>query len=214
MESVKLIIFDYDGTVVQTFDVFKKSLRRLVKELGLDGFNEEDFKYMAKHTPKVWLPMILSKFPPNRKPNPETVLGIFKQTYSKIHLENIKPTPGIYKVLEELRRRGYVLVLTTGRVLVSKFVLNELKHLNLDKYFDMVYVPNSPDKLRTIKEIIRKFNVKNAVIIGDSVDDIKAGKILNLKTIAVIYGFSSRDELLKHKPDYVVEKIEDILDIV
>ncbi len=214
MKGAKLIIFDYDGTVVQTFDVFKKSLKELVKKLGLKGFSEEDFEYMAKHTPKIWLPMILSKFPPNRRPNPETVLEVFTRIYSKTHLENIKATPGVYKVLEELKRKGYILVLTTGRVLVSKFVLDELKHLNLDKYFDMVYVPNSPDKLRTVKEIIRKFNVKNAVIIGDSVDDIKAGKVLNLKTIAVLYGFSSRDELLKHRPDYVVEKVEDILTIV
>jgi len=214
MKGAKLVIFDYDGTVVQTFDVFKKSLRELVKKLGLEGFNEEDFEYMAKHTPKIWLPMILSKFPPNKKPNPETVLEIFTQIYSKTHLKNIKATPGVYKVLEELKRKGYILVLTTGRVLVSKFVLDELKHLNLDKYFDMVYVPNSPDKLRTVKEIIRRFNVKNAVIIGDSVDDIRAGKVLNLKTIAVLYGFSSRDELVKHRPDYVVEKVEDILTIV
>lgn len=214
MKDVKLIIFDYDGTVVQTFDVFKKSLRALVKKLGLKGFSEEDFEYMAKHTPKTWLPMILSKFPPNKRPNPETILEIFTRTYSETNLKSIKAVPGVYKVLEELRRKGYILVLTTGRVLVSKFVLNELKHLNLDKYFDMIYIPNSPNKLKTVKEIMKKFNVKNAVIIGDSVDDIRAGKVFNLKTIAVLYGFSSKDELVKYKPDYVVEEVEDILAIV
>ncbi len=215
MGERKLIIFDYDGTVVLSFDVFKESLRELFRKFRLEhAFEESDLEYMAKKTPKIWLPKMLSKIPSNRKPNPETVLETFREIYSKIHLNLIKAVPNIHYVLRRLKGKGYTLVLTTGRVLVSDFVPIELKHLKLDNLFDLVYIPKSPDKLKTVKEIVEKLNPENAAIVGDSVDDIEAGKAFSLKTIAVLYGFTSKEELLKHKPDYVINKIDELLAIV
>jgi len=215
MGGRKLIIFDYDGTVVLSFSVFKESLRELLRKLRLEqAFRESELEYMAKSAPKTWLPKLLSKIPSNRKPKPEAVLETFKEIYSKIHLNLIKAVPNVHDVLRKLKRKGYMLALTTGRVLVSDFVPIELKHLKLDNLFDLVYVPNRPDKLKTVKEIIEKLSVEDAVIVGDSVDDIKAGKALSLKTIAVLYGFTSKKELLKHKPDYTINKIDELLTII
>ena len=215
MGGRKLIIFDYDGTVVLSFSVFKESLRELLRKLRLEqAFRESELESMAKSAPKTWLPKLLSKIPSNRKPKPEAVLETFKEIYSKIHLNLIKAVPNVHDVLRKLKRKGYMLALTTGRVLVSDFVPIELKHLKLDNLFDLVYVPNRPDKLKTVKEIIEKLSVEDAVIVGDSVDDIKAGKALSLKTIAVLYGFTSKKELLKHKPDYTINKIDELLTII
>jgi len=211
----KLIIFDYDGTVVLSFNVFKESLRELLRRLCLEcAFKENELEYMAKCTPKIWLPKLLSKIPSNRRPKPEAVLETFREIYSKIHLNLIKAVPNVHVILRKLKGKNYMLALTTGRVLVSDFVPIELKHLKLDGLFDLVYIPKRSDKLRTVKEIIEKLNVENAVIVGDSVDDIRAGKALSLKTIAVLYGFTSREELLKHKPDYIINKIDELLAIV
>ncbi len=215
MGGRKLIIFDYDGTVVLSFSVFKESLRELLRKLRLEqAFRENELEYMAKSAPKTWLPKLLSKIPSNRKPKPEAVLETFKEIYSKIHLNLIKAVPNVHDVLRKLKGKGYMLALTTGRVLVSDFVPIELKHLKLDNLFDLVYVPNRPDKLKTVKEIIERLSVEDAVIVGDSVDDIKAGKALSLKTIAVLYGFTSKEELLKHKPDYTINKIDELLTII
>lgn len=212
----KLIIFDYDGTIVQTLDLFKESLKELIKRLDLKlrDFGKEEFEYMAKRTPKIWLPKILSKIPENRKPNPDYILEIFKQIYAKKHLKLIKPVDGIYEVLNKLKKRGYILVLTTGRVLVSKYVKEELKHLGLDKYFDLIYVPNSSDKVKTLSTIVKMFNTKECIIVGDSVDDIKAGKLLGLKTIAALYGFTEKNELVKYRPDHVIKNVKDLLNIL
>ena len=215
MGEGKLIIFDYDGTVVLSFSVFKESLRELFRKFHLEhAFEESELEYMAKTTPKIWLPRMLSKIPSNRRPKPEIVLETFRETYSKIHLNLIKAAPNIHYVLRELREKGYMLALTTGRVLVSDFVPIELKHLKLNNLFDLIYIPNRPDKLETVKEIVEKLNVKNATIVGDSIDDIEAGKALSLKTIAVLYGFTSKEELLKHKPDFAINKIDELLAIV
>jgi len=215
MGEGKLIIFDYDGTVVLSFSVFKESLRELFRKFHLEhAFEESELEYMAKTTPKIWLPRMLSKIPSNRRPKPEIVLETFRETYSKIHLNLIKAAPNIHYVLRKLREKGYMLALTTGRVLVSDFVPIELKHLKLNNLFDLIYIPNRPDKLETVKEIVEKLNVKNATIVGDSIDDIEAGKALSLKTIAVLYGFTSKEELLKHKPDFAINKIDELLAIV
>jgi len=212
----KLIIFDYDGTIVQTLDVFKESLKELIRKLGLKpgDFSKEEFEYMAKHTPKIWLPKILSKIPENKRPNPNYVLEVFKRIYSEKHLKLIRPVNGIREVLSELKRKGYVLVLTTGRVLVSEYVEEELKYLGLDKYFDLIYVPNSSDKVRTLGTIVKMFNTKECIIVGDSVDDIKAGKLLGLKTVAVLYGFTNANELIKCGPDHVVKTATELINLV
>jgi len=212
----KLIVFDYDGTIVQTLDVFKESLKELIRKLGFKSgdFSKEEFEYMAKRTPKIWLPKILSKMPENNRPDPSYVLEVFKRIYAENHLKLIKPVSGVYEVLSKLKKRGYTLVLTTGRVLVSKYVKEELRYLGLDKYFDLIYVPNSSDKVKTLSTIVKIFNTKECIIVGDSVDDIKAGKLLGLKTIAALYGFTEKNELVKYRPDHVIKNVKDLLNIL
>lgn len=212
----KLIVFDYDGTLVQTLDVFREALKELLKRLSFKPreFSKEEFEYMAKNPPKIWLLKILFKMPEDGRPNPNYVLKVFKQIYAEKHLKLINPVDNVYEVLNELKRRGCTLVLTTGRVLVSKYVKEELKHLNLDKYFDLIYVPSSPDKVKSLSTIIKMFNSKECIIVGDSVDDVKAGKLLGLKTIAVLYGFTEKDELIRYGPDHVIKDIKELLNII
>jgi len=43
---------------------------------------------------------------------------------------------------------------------------------------------------------------------------LKPEKAFSLKTVAVLYGFTSRDELFRHKPDYVINRIDELLEII
>jgi len=138
-----LLIFDYDGTVVFSFKAFKESLRELLKRLHLEqSFTERELEFMAKTTPQIWLPRILSKISSQKKPKSESVLETFREIYSRKHLKLIKAVPNVHIVLKEIKKKNYVLALTTGRVLISDFVPIELKYLGLDSLFDLIHVPN------------------------------------------------------------------------
>ena len=209
------IIFDYDGTVVLSQIAFKETLYELLKTLGLERvFGDSEIEYLARRTQKIWLPEILSKLQHNRNIKPNIILEKFKDIYSRKHLHLIKPAPGIYDVLVEIRKKGYITVLTTSRILVADFVPKELNYLGLSKLFDVVYIPKNPSKLEIFKHILLKLKTKKAIIVGDSIDDIVAGKALLLKTVAVTYGFTERSELVKYKPDYLINEVRELLKIV
>ena len=95
----KLLIFDYDGTVVFSFKAFKESLRELLKRLHLEqSFTERELEFMAKTTPQIWLPRILSKISSQKKLKSESVLETFREIYSRKHLKLIKAVPNVHIV--------------------------------------------------------------------------------------------------------------------
>lgn len=110
------------------------------------------------------------------------------------------------QVLQALKKKGYKMFVITARQSIEE-ANNQLKDLGIFEYFDDFLVTEQ----RFEKcDLIKNYKVKitsNDFMVGDTGVDIKAGKTLGMKTVAVLTGFRSKENLVSYCPDYIYKDI-------
>jgi len=196
----KVMIFDFDGTIAETFNLIMKITNRLSGDLGYKKMNEKNARLLRNcETKKIFRILGLSSFK-----LPFYLERLRKEMNDEI--EFAKPVSGIKKVLPKLRKKGYKLGMITSnsKENVKKF----LKKNNLD-LFDFVYSGSSIfGKNRLISKALkeRKLRPDETFFVGDETRDIEAARKAKIKIIAVSWGFNSKEVLKKQKPDFLINK--------
>lgn len=129
----------------------------------------------------------------------------------------IKPFPKTKKTLKLLKTAGFPLAAISNRTRES--LLHSLKLTKVFEYFDIVITaddvvspkPHKESLLAALKFLQTKPN--SAYMVGDTENDILAGKSAKVKTIGVTYGWVGKD-IAKYKPDFMIDNIEDLLKIL
>lgn len=214
--AVELIIFDLDGTLINSVPDLTETLNASLKLNKKDLFTEQDVQKMVGSGIRKLLEDAIKQI--NSSIPLEELLTTFKEEYA-INLKEKKATT--YSLVEETLQK-----LTTYKkaVLSNKldvFTKQIITDLNFDSYFDIVLGANI-EKYQTkpssegIEYILKSLNIKpeNALMIGDSTHDIHAAKNANIKSCAVTYGYRSKEILAKEKPDYIINSISEILDVL
>jgi phosphoglycolate phosphatase len=200
----KTIIFDFDGTIADTLNALIEIINKLSKEFGFRKVLPEDVKYLRGKKAKQILKHLgisLVKLP--------FVVRKARQTINS-QIEFLHPSVDLLPTLQCLRdnkcRIGIVTTNTEDNV--KKF----LHANNLDK-FDFFYTAKRVfGKDRIILKILKDMRLDKSEVyfVGDEIRDIEAGKKAGVKTIAVSWGFNTKDALLKENPDYMVDSPQDL----
>jgi len=212
---IKIVIFDFDGTLFDTKYDLARSVNILLKECSLNELPVEEIYKNIGNGADI---LLLKSFNFYNLMPPENSIERFLDIYDKEKLKNTKPFDGIVNVLEKLYRKKILYIITNKD---EKNSLEILTYFNLEKYFKRVigrdtFGIKKPDS--RLIEIVKNFeNVNNdeIVIIGDSEIDLTFGKNNNIKVILVTWGGMSDIDYLKSlKPDYVVDHPYEIIDLV
>ena len=149
----------------------------------------------------------------------EEIISTFREYYSEKGAYENKVYPGIIELLEELKKRNKKLAVVSSKADV--FTHKILEHFDLLKYFDYVASASLDNtktkKVELISEIIEHFDVDDldkVVMVGDRKGDIRGAAESGIASIAVLWGYADEGEIEKHKPDYVAEKVEDLLSLI
>jgi len=218
VESIKLkakaILFDLDGTIVDSKEAYFEAARRAFATTGKET---ADIKVMIE------IPKRLEQ----NMPINDLINGIdldrFLQTYLKAYYEATasmtEPFPNIADTLKKLSEK-VKLALTTRRHVPTKEVIRQLEEFGLAKYFQKVMTAldtlNPKPSPEALLECSKQLKVKacECVVVGDSVVDIRAGKNAGAKTVAVLSGIFSREELEKEKPDLILRNVKELPDFI
>jgi phosphoglycolate phosphatase-like HAD superfamily hydrolase len=202
----KMIIFDFDGTIVdslaQVVAVFNDMSEELhFKKIEPENLSElrnlSSMEIFEKFKVSKWrLPFLL--FKGRRK---------FKERIFEARLQ-----PNMKEVIEELSQSYKIGILTSNS---SKNVKLYLAKNGLD-CFEFISESSLFGKSRAIKKIIKDFGCKSSdiIYIGDETRDIDAAKISGVISVAVSWGFNSVEILEKHEPDYLINSPVELLKIV
>ena len=132
-------------------------------------------------------------------------------------LENVA-YPGIRELLEALQKQGKTLLVATSKP--EEFACTILKHFKLDSYMldicGATMDGTRSDKADVIAYAVQKHRlpVERCVMIGDRRHDIIGGKKNGMRTIGVLYGYGSREELKEAGADCIVEDVQSLLDVL
>jgi len=216
---LRAVIFDFDGTLVDSLDAFVEAMAAAVKALGLPPVSRERLAELVRLPADQSLPMLVPSSL-NDKSLVERLVSEYRRAYSKLHLRLVRPVPGICSVLRGLKEAGFSIAVITRRRLMTAHVREELEFLGLNGFVDVLAtydtVQSANTKLDLAVECLRKLKLKGGecAVVGDSPEDMEVGKRLKALTIGVLYGFHSKEEIISCNPNFTAERSTEILRIL
>ncbi len=143
----------------------------------------------------------------------------FRDNYSTVGMMQNELYDGIVDVIKTLKERGAAVGIATGKPTV--FAKEIIKDLQLEKYIDALVGSNldgtQHDKGEVMQLALKDMDAdKDAkvLMIGDRLFDIIGANECEVDSIAVLYGFGSKEELENENPTYIIDKPVEILDII
>ncbi|MBQ6553594.1 MAG: HAD hydrolase-like protein [Firmicutes bacterium] len=207
----KYVLFDLDGTLVDTGEGIMLSVKQTLEKMGLAPLSYEDTRSFIGPPLKD---SFIQKCGLDENTADEAV-RTFRAIYKEENLFKCALYDGMTELLSELAENGHTLIVATSKPTV--FAKAVLEHLGIDKYFADVTGSGLDNKggkkCDIIESIIRKFDIKDrasVVMIGDKEQDIIGANQCGVNSVGVLFGFGSFEELSAHNPAYIAETPADI----
>ncbi len=204
--KVNGIFLDLDGTIVDSREAYYEAARIAFQKMGQ--------KLPEKET-LLELPRMLERKQPINdviKVDVQKFLPIYLDAYYAISAEKTMPFPNVSATLETLSSKAK-LALVTMRAFPKENIMKELEDFGIAKYFTYVVTALDTDKPKPSPEALTKcvevldVKMRDCIIVGDSISDVRAGKAAGSKTVAVLSGIFSHKELAEEKPDLIIDDI-------
>jgi len=213
--QVKALLIDLDGTLVDSTEAYREAGKAGFAAIGL---NRDDVKTAFEIARRLEqnLPIddLFTKFHMEREVE-ERFLPAYLDAYYSAVLIKSKPLPNAKETLKRLSQ-NFSLALITLRYVEREQVKAELRHLRFKKYFKTVVTALEvkqpkpfPDAFLTAAKRLG-VPINQCAVVGDSIVDIQAGKSAGAKTIAVLSGLFTREELSKQKPNLIIKDINSL----
>jgi len=209
---VSAVIFDFDGTLVDSLDVHIRSWKKAFEDLGIELMEEEIRKRFGKPSATI-----LSEVLPTRLHGKIAELTKRKQRYFAEQPTSLKLYPGVEKVLKKLKERGMPLAVATS--MNRKGLCASLQNLDIEKYFDVAVTvedvtkgkPDPEMLLRAAEKLGRK--PESCLMVGDSLYDVLAAERASMP-IVVVANNPYQIEQIREKGVKVLENITELLDFL
>jgi phosphoglycolate phosphatase len=205
--AVQTLIFDFDGTIANTFDATLRIVNQLAPEFDYRPVKPEDIERLRGSS----YGDIAVELGISWRKVPRIAVRIRKEMGRTIR--DVATFEGLPQVLSELRERGLRLGILTSNA--RENVEHFLSARGLS-YFDFISSSASLwGKERRLKSLIRSrgLDVRDVAYLGDEVRDIQATKPLGIRMIAVGWGYTTPALLAAHEPDHLAKVPAELLEI-
>ena len=189
----KAVLFDLDGTLLDTGDGVISSVRYTIEKMKLPMLSDDELKTFVGPPIKKKMMEVFSL----SDETSSEAMNIFRNHYGIEDIYIARVYDGLVELLEELKNEGYKLgVATYKREDQAK---NLLQKFGLAEKFDVIHGSDKEGKLTkadVVNNCILDLNVnpKEAVLVGDSDNDAIGAKQAGLKFVGVTYGFGFKSE--------------------
>lgn len=207
--TAKAILFDFDGTIADTYQAIANITNQLSTEFGYKALNQEE--------------LLLIKNLSSREVIELSKISIFKlpflvrriRTELSKEIAELNSIAGMNRALQDLKDRGYILGIVTSnnRNNVDVFLAkNKLEHL-----FSYIYSSTALfGKHRVINRAIKENRLRKSdlIYVGDETRDIRSARKSGIPSIAVSWGFNGAEILAEQQPDYLVDCPHELLEAI
>jgi len=198
----KAIIFDMDGTLVDSSVTIVNAINHVRAKLNLNAMKKELILEKV-NDPHLNPAEFFYEVPAFSEEHEKW----FSDYYTQNHEKELQLYDGIEELLKNLKERGYLLAVATNAYRGS--TLESLSHLKVLEHFDSIACYDdvgrgkpSPDMLeKNLKDL--NVSVEESLFVGDSERDLLAAEALNMDYIMVNWGFSTYEDAI-----HSVEKLE------
>ncbi len=192
----KLLIFDLDGTIIDTLDDLKNAVNHA---LLLKNYPERTREQVRKAIGNG-VAKLIARSIPNNEDNvdyPDT-LKAFREYYTIHYADYTKPYPNVHETLINLKQEGYILAVATNKLTDIARVLIEKLYPNVFDFIqgDEAGMDRKPAPMM-VESICKRFSInkEDAFYIGDSNVDMETAINSKVDYVLVTYGYRTKEEL-------------------
>ena len=212
-----LVIFDLDGTLLNTIADLAQSTNYALKELGYPTHEEDAYRFMVGNG----INKLFERALPEGEKTEANVLRVrqkFVPYYDLHNADKSLPYPGIPELLTDLQTQGIQLAVASNKYQAAAEKL--IAHYFPSIHFVAVFgqregIPTKPVPV-VVREILKIADMTSTdtLYVGDSGVDMQTAINAGVTSCGVTWGFRPRTELEAFHPDYIVERAEEIARIV
>lgn len=208
------IIFDVDGTLIDSKRDIAAAQHWVLGQLGVHSYKPEDlYPLIGKPLAETFATLL----PSSLHQRIAEASDLYKGYYPPRALETTTIFPGVRETLEALRSRGTRLATATTKL--SAGTRRVLTHFGIAEHFSQIQgsddMPFKPDPFIITKILLdQDWEKANTMMVGDTDNDIEAGKRAGIRTCGVTYGSLSSEQIRQLNPDFVIHSLPELLDIV
>ena len=211
----KAVIFDLDGTILDTLDDLKNSVNFALNKNGLPERSYEEVRSFVGNGIRLLIERSVSE---------NTNSGVvdrcfedFKSHYKEHSADNTKPYEGIITLLEELKRKGVKLAVVSNK---ADFAVQTLVEEYFQGLFDFAVGEREGIRRKpcpdSVNEAIKVLDASpdEVVYVGDSEVDIETSRNAGVECVAVTWGFRDKCVLESLSPEYIIDKPSQLMELI
>lgn len=212
-KNLKLALFDYDGTIVDSAIMIVEGA---IEAFRMCGLPDPDPQKVRENIGKPLAIALDEYMPPGFKVTPNEISEAYRSWYAeqgRLGLQNEPLYPGVVDVLKELKNNDWLIGIATNKSRVG--LTNGLAKHNLSDMFDItlstdenVAKPNPEMAIKAMSKL--GVDKQNCVMIGDTINDIGLGVNAGITSIGVTWGYNNKSLLKSAGATYLVANANEL----
>lgn len=212
---MKAILFDLDGTLIDSSEGITKSTQYALAHYGII---ENDLSKFYKF---IGPPLVASfkKYYDFTEEQAVEAVAVYRERYNKIGLFECRLYPGVRECIETLKKKGYLIGMASSKPEVS--CRRILEHFGILELFDDVVGATFDGRIDTkeevLNEVLRRWsNVpkEEMCLIGDTMFDVEGANKVGVRSVAVTFGFGDVEQMIKAGAVAVCEEMSSLPEII
>ena len=214
---MKLVIFDLDGTLLNTIADLAMSVNHALEQCGYPTHDEETYKHFVGNG----VEKLFERALPQGEQSPENVQRIkayFMPFYTAHGSDFTRPYDGMPALLEKLKAAGYKLAVASNKYQVGTeaMVAKHFPNIAFDAVLGQregIPVKPHPQVVYDVLEITGA-EKKNTIYVGDSDVDMMTAQNAHVRSVGVTWGFRTRNELIVHGAGQIVDTWQELQNVL
>lgn len=216
MTKIKAVLFDLDGTLLNTIDDLGDAANYMLTQFGYPTHDIESYKYRVGNGMRK----LMERSLPDGKNSEDEIdraMEIFMPYYNRHSLDKTRPYEGMHELIETLRKSGIKTAVVTNKA--EQSAVGIIKRF-YDGCFDVVIgqrdnMPTKPDPAGAHLAMSELgVTPDECIFMGDSGVDILTAKNSGAYPVGVLWGFRKKDELVENGANIVISTPSELLKVI